>query len=68
MDTTELLTRGDAEIDRHLVLLTAHGSDLVEPDDVRIGDCVRQEAARRGLVGPDRMPGTVRAAVLVSTS
>lgn len=56
-----LTTLGDAEIDRHLVLLAAHAPDLVEPDDLRIGDCVRREARRRGLIGADRTCGTAPA-------
>lgn len=42
-----LTTLSDDEISRHLALLAAQERDLVEPDDLRIRECVRQEAADR---------------------
>ncbi len=54
-----LTTLGDAEIDRHLVLLRAHAPDLVEVDDLRIRECVEFEASRR-RGDASRTSGTTR--------
>lgn len=41
-------TLGDDELDRHVLLLGVHERDLEEADDLRIRQCVLDEARRRG--------------------